>query len=127
MNFVMDASAAYVMVTNPRSGAAFREAEIVLAPDLFVPEILNARWKCERAGLTVPTLALMLAFVARIRLVPSIEHATDADALAREWNHPVYDCLYASVAKRADATILTADRRFAAKARNVRVQFIEAA
>jgi predicted nucleic acid-binding protein len=39
-------------------------------------------------------------------------------------NHPVHDCLYAVLAKREQARLVTADRRFAAKLAAESIDFV---
>ncbi len=126
MNLVLDASAVYVILSGAGADDVLRAAEDVSAPDLLVPELLNARWKMLRAGRDAPTLELILAFLERIRLLPSVEYAAEADALARALDHAVYDCLYAAVAGRADATLVTADAQFAGKLANVKTRIVRA-
>lgn len=60
-------------------------------------------------------LDVVLALFERLRLVACLSYAADAAVLAQRFDHPVYDCLYAAVAKRERALFVTADRRFAAK------------
>jgi len=40
---------------------------------------------------------------------------TPAFALALEFNHPIYDCIYLAAALATGRTLVTADTRFAAK------------
>ena len=116
MKFVLDASSAFVILSAPeRLAPSFSQATDVLAPDLIVAELLNARWKISRSGATAPSLESMLGLFARIRMVATLPYAADAAALARRIDHPVYDCLYAVIAAREGAQLLTADRRFAGK------------
>ena len=124
MNLVVDASAAFIALTDEHGDAMFASADGLYAPDLLIPELLNIRWKVARAGGPAPPLATTLDFISRVTIVPSATYATDADALAREIDHPIYDCLYAAVARRADATLVTADARFARKIPMVRTSVI---
>jgi len=126
VTIVVDASAAYVALSGSGADAALREADELIAPDLLVAELLDARWKMMRARYAAPALELTLAFVSRVRLVSSFDYANDADTLARSIDHPVYDCLYAAVAARANATLVTADARFAKKLPNVRSAVVSA-
>jgi predicted nucleic acid-binding protein len=113
---IVDASFAFVMLATPeRAAPLFVDATDILAPDLIVAEMLNARWKILRSGAAAPSLDTVLGFFDRIRLVASIAYAADAARFAQLLDHPVYDCLYAVVAKREGARLITADRRFAAK------------
>jgi predicted nucleic acid-binding protein len=113
---VVDASAAFVMLTLPqRAAPAFTDVTDIIAPELIVAELLNARWKIARTGAPAPSLSSMLEFLERIRLVGSLPYAAAAALLAERLDHPLYDCLYAVIAQRGPATLVTADRRFAGK------------
>ncbi len=90
-------------------------AELLLAPDLVVSETLNVCWKLTRAGRPAPATDVVLAQCRRIAIVPAAELAAEAMILATTLDHSVYDCLYAALAKREGARLITADRRFAAK------------
>ena len=116
MKIVIDASSAFVMLGAPERVAPFLAvATDLLAPELIVAELLNARWKVMRAGAVAPTVDNLLGLVARLRFVESTAYGADAAALAERLDHPVYDCLYAVIAARQTARLLTADRRFATK------------
>ncbi len=116
MKIIIDASAAFIMLADPaRVAEIFADAADVLAPELIVAELLNARWKMARAGAAAPSLNVVLGLFGRIHLVATVSYAADAAALAQRLDHPVYDCLYAVLAKRENARLATADRRFAAK------------
>jgi predicted nucleic acid-binding protein len=119
MKIVVDASAAFIMLSTPaRVAKIFAEAADVLAPELIVAEVLNARWKMARAGTAAPSLNAVLGLFDRIHLVATVSCAADAATLAQRLDHPVYDCLYAVLAKRENARLATADRRFVAKLAN---------
>ncbi len=124
MNFVVDASAAFIALTDVRADTMLRDADRLFAPDLIVPELLNIRWKVGRGGSPTPPIATTMDFIGRVAILPSVEYAVDADDLARAIDHPVYDCLYAAVARRFDATLVTADARFARKIPMVRTSVI---
>ena len=65
-----------------------------------------------------------LEFTERIRLQRSAEFAVEADALARSIDHPIDDCLYAAVANRNDAILVTADAHFARKVPSVKTTVV---
>ena len=119
MKVIIDASTGFVMLASPeRVAQIFGGATSVLAPELIVTELLNARWKVVRSGVSAPSLDSVFGLFDRIHLVPSLAYAVDAAALAQRLDHPVYDCLYAVLAKRENAQLVTADRTFAAKLTN---------
>jgi predicted nucleic acid-binding protein len=116
MRLVVDASAAFVMMSSPeRLSPHFADVTDLIAPDLIVAEVLNARWKIARSGAAAPTIELVMEIFERIRLLSSRMYAVEADTLARRLDHPVYDCLYAAVAQRENARLISADRRFIRK------------
>ena len=92
-------------------------ADELIAPDLIVPELLNARWKVTQSGGSAPKLERVIAFLERLRLLPSLAYAREAAILAQSLGHPVYDCLYVAIAQRERATLLTLDERIARKLR----------
>ncbi|MBD5654063.1 MAG: type II toxin-antitoxin system VapC family toxin [Candidatus Eremiobacteraeota bacterium] len=125
MRIVIDASAAFVMLATPaRVAQPFADATDVLAPELIVAEVLNARWKVARAGAIAPSLDAVLGLFDRIHLARTVPYAADAAALAQHLDHPVCDCLYAVLAKRENARFATADPRFAAKLINESVDVV---
>ncbi len=116
MRAVLDASAA-IEVALGRSQAArlariLGEADVVLAPDLFVPEVVNAIWKYhqfDRLSLDACDRALAGALGLVDSLVPSKEIHGEAFLLARTTRRPAYDMFYLALARREDAVFLTTD------------------
>jgi predicted nucleic acid-binding protein len=104
-----------MLATPERLAPLLADATDILAPELIVTEVLNARWKIMRSGASAPSLDNVLGFFDRIQLVTNLPYAADAAALAQRLEHPVYGCLYAVVARRERARLITADRRFAGK------------
>jgi predicted nucleic acid-binding protein len=85
-----------------------------LAPDLVIPEVLNAAWKALTRGFMVreqyDALARLLPDLFQ-EIVPTRRLAPRAAALARELNHPAYDCFYLALAEEQNLVLVTADRR----------------
>jgi predicted nucleic acid-binding protein len=113
---VLDASAAIEIVVEraqaARLGRILEEADLVLAPDLFIPEVVNAMWKYhrfERWNLAVCDRTLEAALGLVDVLVPSRELYGEAFLLARTTRRPAYDMFYVALARREDATLLTTD------------------
>jgi predicted nucleic acid-binding protein len=113
---VLDASAA-MEIADGRAAASglktvLEESEVVMAPDLFVAEVVNSVWKChqfeewplDRCERVMKT-ALWLVEV----LVPSKELYAQAFLLARTTRRAAYDMFYLALARREDATLLTRD------------------
>lgn len=117
---VLDASAA-VEIVLPGSRAAavvdlLDECLVVFVPELFHAEVANALWKYVDAGDLSADEALALletSFGLPDRVVPDHELAEEALAAAISTNHPVYDLLYASLARRHGCTVVTLDGRLA--------------
>jgi len=113
---VLDASAAIEIVVQRSQAARLRsiveEADVVLAPDLFVPEVVNTMWKYHQAeqwSLSVCDRTLEAALSLVDLLVPSKELHGEAFLLARTTRRPAYDMFYVALARREDATLLTTD------------------
>ena len=116
MKWVVDASVAAKWLA-PEMESAQAEALLddeLLAPDLLFAEVGNILWKKQTRG-EIDTAAAQLG--ARWLLqVPLQVHETssllaDALALALQLQHPAYDCFYLALALRADAPLMTADKR----------------
>jgi len=115
---ILDASAAIEIVLQrdrgARFGATLEEADVVLAPDLFVAEVVNTIWKYhqfEHLSLDACDGALEAALGLVDALVSSKEIYGEAFLLARTSRRPAYDMFYLALARREDATLLTADSR----------------
>lgn len=116
MKVVLDASAA-IRVVFKRDGVAqflrsIEEADVVLAPDLFVAEVVNTIWKChqfEHRPLDICDRALAASLRLVDTFVPSIDICDEAFLLARTCGRPAYDMFYLALARHEDASLLTAD------------------
>jgi predicted nucleic acid-binding protein len=113
---VLDASAAIGTVFGrkqaSRLGSILAEADVVLAPDLFVPEVVNTIWKYhqfESLPLDECHRSLETALGLVDAVVPSMEIHSEAFLLARTTRRPAYDMFYLALARREDAVLLTTD------------------
>jgi predicted nucleic acid-binding protein len=80
--------------------------------------VCNASWlACRRGEISAPQQAAIAADITRIfdRLERLVPHAARAVAIARELDHPVYDCFYLAVSEALDAPLVTADGRLLAR------------
>lgn len=118
MTLVLDASVAVKwMFVEPGSEEALKLAasgEELIAPDLVLVECANAAWKrLRRAEISVEqaTAAVETWPGWFSELLPSRDLLPDGLALARELDHPIYDCLYLVAAARHDVRLVTADAR----------------
>jgi predicted nucleic acid-binding protein len=123
---VLDASAAVAtslaLPSADRIGGALREAELVLAPDLFVAECCNAFRKYRKAGILpedVCETALERALALADQLESSKPLHREAYAMACRHAHPVYDTIYLTLARREVAVVFTLDRSLAALAKKL--------
>jgi predicted nucleic acid-binding protein len=118
---VVDASVAikWVLPENLSSGAlALRKRYALAAPDIIHAECANVLWKRTRSGEIAAEdseEALDLLRGTDIHLLSSSEISPDALRLARDLDHPVYDCLYLYAAQVLQTVLVTADSRFVRK------------
>jgi predicted nucleic acid-binding protein len=126
---VLDASAAVRLVLNgeyaSHLAAKLEEVAIVTTPDLFCSEVANALWKYVRAGqLDVdPAMTLLEQCMGLVDdLIPERMLAPEALVAAARHQHRVYDMMYAVLARRSGATVITVDRSFALKLREMEIE-----
>lgn len=118
MILVLDASAGMAVVLQQDGSAEFMaeigEAEAVISSDLYKIEIANVIWKYVRAGelekeKSGETLRLALGLVDEfVDMAKNVEEALSESI--RE-NHPTYDMLYYTLARRNGGKVLTKDKR----------------
>jgi predicted nucleic acid-binding protein len=124
---VVDASAA-VRWFLPEAGSDDAQrlltgARKLLAPDLIRVEVAGALVRRARLDeLTIEQARELVAAWVRaltagaVTLVPAREDFESAVELALRLGHPLADCLYLALALRLGVPLVTADRRFAARA-----------
>jgi predicted nucleic acid-binding protein len=115
---VIDASVALKWVVDEddskQAERLLTRGDVLIAPDLIVPEVCNATWKMVRRGMMKQTQ--QIAAVTRLPLilddlVPTAALAPRAAALARLLDHPAYDCFNLALREQRDGTLVSADRR----------------
>ncbi len=122
MNLVIDASvAAKWLFVEPDTGKAraiLDSAKIgelgLLAPEILPVEIANSLWKrTQRGDLDRATALGLFDGFEKIEFKFSAvqELIGQALSLAFRQHHPVYDCLYVSLAQRESCDLLTADEK----------------
>jgi len=131
VRLVLDASAALeVVLKRSRAGdfiRAIQDADTVMAPELLVPEVVNAIWKYhqfDRLDLNTCNQALELAIELADDLVSCKDLWREAFLLARKNRRPAYDMFYIALARREDAEILTMDKALRKEAERVGVQAV---
>ncbi|MGE0722933.1 MAG: type II toxin-antitoxin system VapC family toxin [Alphaproteobacteria bacterium] len=121
---VVDASVAVKWVLpefgSPRAEAIMEGDDVLTAPDILRIEVAGAVVRRVRTVAMPPEEArVLVASWTRaldrnvVALVPSVPLLDDASHLAIEMRHTLQDCLYLALARRNDALLVTADRRFA--------------
>jgi predicted nucleic acid-binding protein len=113
---VLDASAAIEVVFGRNQAArltgVIEQADVVLAPELFIPEVVNTIWKYHRfegLGLDACDRALEAAIGLVDTFVSTKDIYGEAFLLARTARRPAYDMFYLALARREDAIFLTVD------------------
>jgi predicted nucleic acid-binding protein len=94
------------------------DGEPLVAPELVVAEVCNACWLAGRRGeIGAAQQGQIAQDITRVfdRLEGLVPHAPRAAAIARELDHPVYDCFYLALSEALDAPLVTADGRLLAR------------
>ena len=118
MIVVIDASAAAEIAAKTQAGVDYinvlMRSEKVLAPELFIAEICNVMWKLGRKDEANKDTYAEMANDC-IDFIDEYASASDlwreALRLSQDHGHAVYDMLYAALARRHDATLLTMDEK----------------
>ncbi|MEI6876144.1 MAG: type II toxin-antitoxin system VapC family toxin [Spirochaetota bacterium] len=125
---VLDVSAAIELLLEKEKAPLFKEAiaraSWVIAPDLFVSELSNVAWKYCRAKAISHSEAIQLAedgITLIDDFIPAEELWKEALSEGIKRSHSVYDMLYATLARRNDAVIITNDRGLADICRKMHV------
>jgi predicted nucleic acid-binding protein len=127
---VLDANGAIEIALNKQEGerlkALLEGSDEVLAPDLLIPEFVNALWKYHefnQLSLSVCNQALELLPVLVETFVPSAEIYREAFALTRaQKSRAAYDMFYLALALREDAVLLTLDGTLKKEARRAGIR-----
>jgi predicted nucleic acid-binding protein len=97
--------------------------EPLVAPDLIVPEVMNAAWKAVRRRAIPRELAESIAVtLPRVfaQIVSAADLAPRALEIALAIDHPVYDGFYVALAEDFGTELLTADDRLLSKTRRTK-------
>ncbi len=118
MALVVDASVAvrwlFDMTGRPQADALLQSEELLIAPDLVIPEITNAAWKLTKFENLEHEAAMAIIAEAEDHfdeIVPCLGLKDRALAIAIELRHPAYDCFYLALAEQRDCEMMTADER----------------
>lgn len=126
MTLVVDASVAlkWFIGDEPNSAEAFalvRDGIRMIAPDIAIAEVCNAAWRLAHLSQIEPVEATEIAAIVPrffAELVGTADLAVRAVVIARQLDHPVYDCLYLALAEARQLRLITADARFLQKLRS---------
>ena len=130
MRVVLDASAAVEVALEGKAAgplsAMLSQSEEVIAPELLVPEVVNAVWKYHQfaefnLGKCEKILELAVGLVDR--LISHREIYREAFALSRaQKTRTAYDMFYLALARREDAVLLTLDGTLKKEARRAGIR-----
>jgi len=124
---VIDASVAvrwFVYGPGNERAAPWLDRSDLIAPDLILAEVGNALWQyARRDHLTIEEAAAILKRLPECfaRLAPIGDLVSEAFLLARECDHPIYDCFYLALARREGHSVVTLDRDLANLAEKIGV------
>ena len=132
MILVLDTSAA-VEVVLQRSLAGvlsdyLGEADWVIAPTLFIPEVTNVFWKYQRLtdlSLWTCEQSLDQAVALPDDFIDEQDFFREAFKLACTLEHSVYDILYLITARRYNGVLLTLDKKLIRNAKKCSVEVAE--
>lgn len=85
----------------------------MVAPAFIVTEVANAIWKYHRNGDIdgATSLDIIRNFAGYPDIRPDLTLQAEALQMACELDHPVYDCLYMTLARRDGLPLISADKR----------------
>jgi len=112
---VVDASVAlklFLAETGSAEAEALVNTHDVIAPDLVIPESLNALWKAVRRKFVQAGEAQQIAAAIAstfFAIVPTQELAPHAWEIVVLLDHPAYDTFYLALAEREGCRFITAD------------------
>ena len=131
MKLVLDVSAAFAIITDESGKSQVREAAlqagVLMVPDLYVSEAINTAWKYFHiAGASLEKIQFLAQRSLELpdMITPSIQIWEHALMLAHQLDHPVYDCLYLSLALQEQAALLTLDKKLKKMANQVGVEIV---
>ncbi|MDY7094272.1 MAG: type II toxin-antitoxin system VapC family toxin [Acidobacteriota bacterium] len=104
------------------------DTALLMAPGLYFTEVANALWKyVAHEEIERDEAVLLLTDACSLIDQPISHHALTEEALvaATAYHHPVYDMLYAVLARRHGAGVLTFDRRLRRVLKRMGVEIIE--
>lgn len=124
--YVIDASVAVKWLVQEdysrEAAGLLTSSPTLVAPELLFAEAANAIWAMLRRGdidAEGYADAVVLLEALPVGVPRSMRELTaPASRLARDLDHPIYDCFYLALAVQQQYPVVTADNRFMAKVRN---------
>ena len=117
MIIILDTSAAIEIVLQRKMGAALAkhiaDADLVMSPRLFIPEITNVFWKYHMFSdmpMDICEMCIEKAIAIPDEYVEEMELYKEAFALGCLSQKPVYDMFFLVLARRNSAHLLTLDK-----------------
>ena len=118
MILILDTSAAVEVVLQRDKSKSFSDhlsnADWVLAPDVFISEIVNVFWKYYQFGdlsLDICESGIENSIAIVDDIINAKELYKEAFALSCISRHPVYDTLFLVLARRHIGTLLSLDKK----------------
>lgn len=115
MSYVVDTSIVVKWVVKEPDSDAARSwvGASLAAPDLVRAELANALWKKVRLGEIEPEQAVssLGSALEPVSLVPTMPLIERSLPLAIALAHPVFDCIFLTLAESLDMPLLTADKK----------------
>lgn len=118
MTVVLDASAALELISKREKAELIEtyllHSDLIISSDLYKAECANAIWKMTKAGMVKhDDLSTILEKCNKLvySFVDIKENSAESLFEAVRLNHPTYDMLYFTLARRTGAILLTMDRR----------------
>ncbi len=118
MNLILDVSGAMPFILDDQRRALTADlifkADTVIVPEIFVAELGNVLWKYVRFNGIEETeahRALQIGLDMADKIIPNASIIDDALVLAVKTSHPVYDCLYLTLALKMRYGVLTQDKK----------------
>jgi predicted nucleic acid-binding protein len=120
MSYVIDASIAIKWLVEEADSSQVAELMRlpVRAPDLLIPECMNALWKKVTRRELFENEALAAARVLQksaIIFEPTLPLAPEILKLSLQLSHPAYDCAYLALAVSTNSELVTADEKLIAR------------
>ena len=126
---VLDPSAAAELILNRPQKGKIEEyvlnADLVIAPDLFIAEISNVFWKYHHFESLSSEICEELVEKS-IQLIDKFESGStlyrEAFQLACETKHPVYDAFYLVLTRRNNGILVSLDKKLNAIAKSQKIK-----